>query len=67
MIQASFRGWKMRQYLHDFQGMKVLRLQYAEDLLSQLARSLWHIKQENKLPGVYSLRETAYVLPIIVL
>ncbi|KAH8323504.1 hypothetical protein KR067_012242 [Drosophila pandora] len=59
MIQASFRGWKTRQYLHDFQGMKVLRLQYAEDLLSQLARSLWKIKHEHKLPGVYSLRESA--------
>ncbi|KAH8325076.1 hypothetical protein KR074_005972, partial [Drosophila pseudoananassae] len=59
MIQASFRGWKTRQFLHDFQAMKVLRLQYAEDMLSQLARNLCRIKHENKLPGVYSLRESA--------
>ncbi|KAH8244195.1 hypothetical protein KR026_002311 [Drosophila bipectinata] len=59
MIQASFRGWKTRQFLHDFQAMKMLRLQYAEDMLSQLARNLFRIKHENKLPGVYSLRESA--------
>ncbi|KAH8410043.1 hypothetical protein KR009_004726 [Drosophila setifemur] len=58
MIQALFRGWQTRQYFHDFQGMKLLRMQYTEDMLSTLARSLWEIKEQQLLPGIYALRET---------
>ncbi|XP_016962147.1 uncharacterized protein LOC108032683 [Drosophila biarmipes] len=57
-IQALFRGWMTRQYFQDFQGMKSLRMQYAEDMLSALYRNLYKMRKNHLLPGVYALRET---------
>ncbi|XP_037708255.1 uncharacterized protein LOC119546199 [Drosophila subpulchrella] len=57
-IQALFRGWMTRQYFQDFQGMKSLRMQYAEDMLSALYRNLYKMRKDHMLPGIYALRET---------
>ncbi|KAH8353192.1 hypothetical protein KR084_009505 [Drosophila pseudotakahashii] len=57
-IQALFRGWMTRQYFQDFQGMKSLRIQYAEDMLSVLYRKLYKMRKEHMLPGIYALRES---------
>ncbi|EDV58069.2 uncharacterized protein LOC6541540 [Drosophila erecta] len=57
-IQALFRGWMTRQYFQDFQGMKSLRIQYVEDMLSSLYRKLHRMRKEHLLPGIYALRES---------
>ncbi|BFF94197.1 uncharacterized protein DMAD_11891 [Drosophila madeirensis] len=56
-IQTLYRGWRTRQFVQDFNGLQLLQLQFAEDLISCLARHLRHLKHNNQLPGVYSLRE----------
>ncbi|KAI8043713.1 hypothetical protein M5D96_005051, partial [Drosophila gunungcola] len=57
-IQALFRGWMTRQYFQDFEGMKSLRMQYAEDMLSTLFRKLCTMRKDHLLPGIYALRES---------
>ncbi|XP_033165397.1 uncharacterized protein LOC117144374 [Drosophila mauritiana] len=57
-IQALFRGWMTRQYFQDFQGMKSLRIQYVEDMLSSLYRKVHRMRKEHMLPGIYALRES---------
>ncbi|EDW89700.2 uncharacterized protein LOC6528956 [Drosophila yakuba] len=57
-IQALFRGWMTRQYFQDFQGMKSLRIQYVEDMISSLYRKLHKMRKEHLLPGIYALRES---------
>ncbi|XP_017067120.1 uncharacterized protein LOC108105179 [Drosophila eugracilis] len=63
-IQALFRGWMTRQYFQDFQGMKSLRMQYAEDMLSLLYRKLYWMRKDHLLPGIYALRESDLLLKI---
>ncbi|XP_017115825.1 uncharacterized protein LOC108138217 [Drosophila elegans] len=57
-IQALFRGWMTRQNFQDFEGMKSLRMQYAEDMLSALFRKLCTMRKDHLLPGIYALRES---------
>ncbi|XP_022218971.2 uncharacterized protein LOC111071772 [Drosophila obscura] len=56
-IQTLYRGWRTRQFVQDFNGLQLLQLQFAEDLISCLARNLRHMMYDNQLPGVYSMRE----------
>ncbi|KAH8273604.1 hypothetical protein KR018_003146 [Drosophila ironensis] len=63
-IQSLFRGWLTRRYLQDFEAMYYLRMQCAEDFLSVIARSMYRLKQDGMIPGIYSLRESALLIKI---
>ncbi|XP_017155049.1 uncharacterized protein LOC108163991 [Drosophila miranda] len=64
-IQTLYRGWRTRQFVQDFNGLQLIQLQFAEDLISLLARSLRDVKNNNQLPGVYCLRTDGRCLRII--
>ncbi|KAH8251410.1 hypothetical protein KR032_011176 [Drosophila birchii] len=55
-VQSLFRGWQTRKECQDFEGMKQLRIQYAEDMVSTLAKVLHKMRKASLLPGIYGLR-----------
>ena len=60
-IQAFYRGWWVRHYVHDHSRLMHLQLLAGEDLLSCVAFKLHHLLRTHQIPGVYSLRNTKYV------
>ncbi|KAH8393638.1 hypothetical protein KR200_008473, partial [Drosophila serrata] len=65
--QSLFRGWQTRMKCQDFQAMKQLRMQCAEDMLSTLAKVLHKMRQDRLLPGIYGLRGSLLLSKIEVL
>ncbi|KAH8333649.1 hypothetical protein KR059_001745 [Drosophila kikkawai] len=63
-IQSIFRGWHARMNYQDFQGMQSLRMQYAEEMLSELATSLHKMRKDRLLPGIYCLRGSDFLKKI---
>ncbi|XP_017053713.1 uncharacterized protein LOC108096537 isoform X2 [Drosophila ficusphila] len=57
-IQALFRGWRVRKYVHDHSKLMKLQMCAAEDLLNCVAFKLHHLLRTYAIPGVYSLRNS---------
>ncbi|XP_023163294.2 uncharacterized protein LOC111594281 isoform X2 [Drosophila hydei] len=57
-IQALFRGWKIRQTMHDSKGLVRMQNCAAEDLLNCVAFKLHYMMRTYQIPGVYSLRNS---------
>lgn len=57
-IQAFYRGWWVRHYIHDHTRLMRLQLLAGEDLLRCVAFKLHHLLRTHQIPGVYSLRNT---------
>ncbi|XP_034666823.1 uncharacterized protein LOC117900532 [Drosophila subobscura] len=57
-IQALFRGWWIRNTVHDSNTLRRMQTSAAEDLLHCVAFQLHHLMQTHELPGVYSLRQS---------
>lgn len=59
-IQASWRGWWVRRYVHDLTHLKHVQVMAGEDLLNCVAFKLHHLLRTHQIPGVYSLRNSKY-------
>ncbi|XP_004522418.1 uncharacterized protein LOC101457305 [Ceratitis capitata] len=57
-IQALWRGWYTRQYIHDHNKLLKSQVLTAEDLLHCVAFKLHHMLRTYQIPGVYSLRNS---------
>ncbi|KAH8308976.1 hypothetical protein KR059_004497, partial [Drosophila kikkawai] len=57
-IQALFRGWRIRQTVHDNDRLLRMQICAAEDLLNCVAFKLHHLLRTHAIPGVYSLRNS---------
>ncbi|EDW10502.2 uncharacterized protein Dmoj_GI21130 [Drosophila mojavensis] len=57
-IQALYRGWRIRQTVHDSKGLSRLQNCAAEDLLNCVASKLHYMLRTYQIPGVYSLRNS---------
>ncbi|XP_020800607.1 uncharacterized protein LOC110177956 isoform X2 [Drosophila serrata] len=57
-IQALFRGWRIRQTVHDNSRLRKMQVCAAEDLLNCVAFKLHHLLRTYSIPGVYSLRNS---------
>ncbi|KAH8252579.1 hypothetical protein KR032_000662 [Drosophila birchii] len=57
-IQALFRGWKIRQTVHNNNRLRQMQVCAAEDLLNCVAFKLHHLLRTYAIPGVYSLRNS---------
>ncbi|XP_064553668.1 uncharacterized protein LOC135439014 isoform X2 [Drosophila montana] len=57
-IQSLFRGWHVRQTVHDMNSLRRMQHCAAEELLSCLAYKLHHLLRTYSIPGVYSLRNS---------
>ncbi|XP_064536117.1 uncharacterized protein LOC135426761 isoform X2 [Drosophila montana] len=57
-IQALFRGWWLRQTVHDMNGLHKMQTTAAEDLLNCVAFKLHYLLRTYSIPGVYSLRNS---------
>ncbi|XP_036326755.1 uncharacterized protein LOC118739500 [Rhagoletis pomonella] len=57
-IQALWRGWYIRQYVHDHNQLLKSQVLTAEDLLQCVAFKLHHMLRTYQIPGVYSLRNS---------
>uniref|UniRef100_A0A1B0A8D5 Spermatogenesis-associated protein 17 n=1 Tax=Glossina pallidipes TaxID=7398 RepID=A0A1B0A8D5_GLOPL len=57
-IQAAFRGWWSREYIHDHTRLMRLHAAAGEDLLHCVAFKLHHLIRTHAIPGIYSLRNT---------
>ncbi|ALC39898.1 CG13544 [Drosophila busckii] len=57
-IQALFRGWWVRQTVHDMHSLYRMQLCAAEELLSCVAQKLHYLLRTYSIPGVYSLRNS---------
>uniref|UniRef100_A0A1B0A8D4 Uncharacterized protein n=1 Tax=Glossina pallidipes TaxID=7398 RepID=A0A1B0A8D4_GLOPL len=55
-IQAAYRGWWTRQYIHDHVRLTRLSTWAGEDLLHCVAFKLHHLIRTYVIPGVYSLK-----------
>ncbi|XP_043662289.1 uncharacterized protein LOC122626189 isoform X2 [Drosophila teissieri] len=55
-IQALFRGWLVRKFIHDVRDLHRMQSSAAEDLINCLIHELHHIRKTDSLPGVISLR-----------
>ncbi|XP_037824871.1 protein OPAQUE1-like [Lucilia sericata] len=58
-IQALWRGWWVRHYIHDHTRLMRLQLMAGEDLLYCVAFKLHHLLRTHQIPGVYSLRNSS--------
>ncbi|XP_065362097.1 uncharacterized protein LOC135955666 [Calliphora vicina] len=58
-IQALWRGWWVRHYIHDHTRLMRLQLLAGEDLLYCVAFKLHHLLRTHQIPGVYSLRNSS--------
>ncbi|XP_068156944.1 uncharacterized protein [Drosophila tropicalis] len=61
-IQALYRGWWSRKYLHNFFLLKTINIRNLSDLLTCIAHELKTLKFKGLLPGVYSLRNSPCLL-----
>ncbi|XP_030387617.1 uncharacterized protein LOC115634172 [Scaptodrosophila lebanonensis] len=57
-IQALFRGWWVRQTVHDVSSLRRMQRSAAEDLLNCIAFYLHHLQRTYSIPGVYSIRNS---------
>ncbi|XP_011178055.1 uncharacterized protein LOC105209375 isoform X1 [Zeugodacus cucurbitae] len=57
-IQALWRGWYTRQYIHDHSQLLKSQVLTAEELLQCVAFKLHHMMRTYQIPGVYSLRNS---------
>uniref|UniRef100_A0A034WFS9 Spermatogenesis-associated protein 17 n=1 Tax=Bactrocera dorsalis TaxID=27457 RepID=A0A034WFS9_BACDO len=57
-IQALWRGWYTRQYIHDHSQLLKSQVLTAEELLQCVAFKLHHMLRTYQIPGVYSLRNS---------
>uniref|UniRef100_A0A1B0A8D6 Spermatogenesis-associated protein 17 n=1 Tax=Glossina pallidipes TaxID=7398 RepID=A0A1B0A8D6_GLOPL len=57
-IQALYRGWWSRQYVHDHARLKRVELKASKALLECVAFKLHHFLRKYTVPGVYSLKDT---------
>ncbi|XP_005182240.1 uncharacterized protein LOC101891227 [Musca domestica] len=58
-IQALWRGWWVREHIHDHTKLVRLQLMAGEDLLHCVAFKLHHLLRTHQIPGVYSLRNSS--------
>ncbi|KAH8398940.1 hypothetical protein KR222_000112 [Zaprionus bogoriensis] len=58
MIQALFRGWWIRQTVHDVYALHRMQACAAADLLNCVACKLHYLMRTYSIPGVYSLRHS---------
>ncbi|XP_061393810.1 uncharacterized protein LOC133329349 [Musca vetustissima] len=58
-IQALWRGWWVREHIHDHTKLVRLQLLAGEDLLHCVAFKLHHLLRTHQIPGVYSLRNSS--------
>lgn len=57
-IQAFWRGWWVREHIHDHTRLMRLQLMAGEDLLHCIAFKLHHLLRTHQIPGIYSLRNS---------
>uniref|UniRef100_A0A1A9WWN4 Uncharacterized protein n=1 Tax=Glossina brevipalpis TaxID=37001 RepID=A0A1A9WWN4_9MUSC len=57
-IQALFRGWWSREYIHDHMYLTRLENSAGQDLLHCVAFKLHHLIRTHVIPGIYSLKNT---------
>ncbi|XP_002133187.3 uncharacterized protein [Drosophila pseudoobscura] len=57
-IQSLFRGWSIRNTVHDANILRRMQIRAVEDLLHCLAFQLHHLKHTHEIPGVYSMRQS---------
>uniref|UniRef100_A0A1B0A8D2 Myosin motor domain-containing protein n=1 Tax=Glossina pallidipes TaxID=7398 RepID=A0A1B0A8D2_GLOPL len=57
-IQALFRGWWSREYIHDHKHLTRLENTAGMDLLRCVAFKLHHLIRTHVIPGIYSLKNT---------
>ncbi|KAH8263044.1 hypothetical protein KR044_003659, partial [Drosophila immigrans] len=57
-IQALFRGWQVRQTVHDAYSLRNTQQLAAEELLCCVAYRLHHLLRTQSIPGIYSLRNS---------
>ncbi|EDW03651.1 GH10387 [Drosophila grimshawi] len=57
-IQAVYRGWNVRQTVHDVYNLQRMQRCAAEELLSCCAYRLHHLLRTYSIPGVYSLHNS---------
>ncbi|KAH8376612.1 hypothetical protein KR093_000379, partial [Drosophila rubida] len=57
-IQSQFRGWIVRQTVHDAYSLRRMQQLAAEELLSCVAYRLHHLLRTQSIPGIYSLRDS---------
>ncbi|EDV58063.2 uncharacterized protein Dere_GG25178 [Drosophila erecta] len=58
-IQALFRGWLVRKFIHDVRDLHRMQSSAAEDLINCVVHELHDIRKADCLPGVVSLRNSA--------
>ncbi|XP_034098408.2 uncharacterized protein LOC117563946 [Drosophila albomicans] len=58
-IQALYRGWLVRQTVHDAYSLRHTQQLAAEELLCCVAYRLHHLLRTQAIPGVYSLRNSS--------
>uniref|UniRef100_A0A6P4EN75 Uncharacterized protein LOC108043760 isoform X1 n=1 Tax=Drosophila rhopaloa TaxID=1041015 RepID=A0A6P4EN75_DRORH len=58
VIQALFRGWRDRRYIHNVRNLRRMQSSAAEDLLNCVILQLKHMKRTGSLPGILSLRNS---------
>lgn len=61
-IQALFRGWWVRQNIHDHSRLIQIQITAGEDLLHCVAFKLHHLLRTHQIPGIFSLKHTRYIL-----
>ncbi|KAH8395664.1 hypothetical protein KR222_005936, partial [Zaprionus bogoriensis] len=54
-IQALFRGWRVRQTVHNMASLHIMQSSAAEELLSCVAYKLHHLLRTYSIPGIYSI------------
>uniref|UniRef100_A0A1B0C6M2 Uncharacterized protein n=1 Tax=Glossina palpalis gambiensis TaxID=67801 RepID=A0A1B0C6M2_9MUSC len=57
-IQALFRGWWSREYVHDHMNLIRLENTAGMELLHCVAFKLHHLIRTHVIPGIYSLKNT---------
>ncbi|XP_017061161.2 uncharacterized protein LOC108101361 [Drosophila ficusphila] len=57
-IQALYRGWRDRRFIHDVQNLRRMQNSAAEELLNCVILQLYYMRQEGSLPGIFSLRNS---------
>ncbi|EDX05173.1 GD24026 [Drosophila simulans] len=57
-IQALFRGWWVRKFIHDVRNLHRMQSTAAEDLINCIIHELHHIRKTDSIPGVISLRNS---------
>ncbi|XP_075161071.1 uncharacterized protein LOC142233897 [Haematobia irritans] len=57
-IQALWRGWWVREHIHNHKELLRSQLMAGEDLLHCVAYKLHHLLRTHQIPGIYSLRNS---------